>query len=131
MEEITKHTPGPWKVGPTNLGNEIFIQDHRDIGITLVFPRTDKPDPIKANARLIAAAPDLLAACESALVMWAGDDIKLETIRQAIAKARGTDDARALAEDFAEEERREGYDAEKEAEAEAARADHPLQGEEP
>lgn len=59
------HTPGPWRVG--------------DAGATVFGPRTDAPSPRtvaritakpcasdedRANARLIAAAPDLLEALE-------------------------------------------------------------------
>jgi hypothetical protein len=54
---------------------------------------------ILANARLIAAAPDLLAALETALEMlidsWgdeqiaAGDDQVANVIKDAIAKAKG------------------------------------------
>lgn len=63
----TKHTPGPWAV------NGIAI----DAGVTTVCWMAEPPqyagdtakfcDNDKANARLIAAAPDLLAALESIL----------------------------------------------------------------
>ena len=46
----------------------------------------------EANARLIAAAPDLLAACEAAQIMllqtdWNGDE-RLNIVHNAIAKAK-------------------------------------------
>ena len=64
----TKHTPGPWAVidaGPTNDHKDSRICD--DSGDILAVVRgRDVPDSIHiANASLIAAAPDLLAACKS------------------------------------------------------------------
>ena len=50
--------------------------------------RADPSDP-----RLIAAAPDLLAACEAAeewLSGWASAEPYISIIRDAIAKAKGT-----------------------------------------
>ena len=50
---MRQHTPGPWRVG--------------DAGATVFGPKSDKPVPEivatvrhKANARLIAAAPEML-----------------------------------------------------------------------
>ena len=65
------HTPGPWEIvdertvyGPPNEhGSDRFICD---VGDTLEALEGDCPEA-DANARLIAAAPDLLYACISAL----------------------------------------------------------------
>jgi len=52
-------------------------------------------DEAKANARLIAAAPDLLAACEAAMDMILSDyhpihkPKQFAVIKAAIAKAKG------------------------------------------
>lgn len=59
----TKHTPAPWSVDPhTAHVNEIST------GLPLVamqWPSDDRSEEeTKANANLIAAAPDLLAACQ-------------------------------------------------------------------
>lgn len=98
-----QHTPGPWRTG--------------DAGLTVFGPKTDEPAPVtiallpnpsprvspderRANARLIAAAPDLLAALYVALpfVMDAEDDPtfkpgyvagRIKEIRAAIARAEG------------------------------------------
>ena len=63
-----KHTPGPWRLGrnehpfsenylPPAIGTKTREQ------AMVVFPiEDDEPEP---NARLIAAAPDLLAACRA------------------------------------------------------------------
>jgi len=56
-----KHTPGPWSVGaPTGLVNQISIQPC----IGVVYGAGNE---IKANAALIAAAPDLLEALRGTL----------------------------------------------------------------
>lgn len=67
-----KHTPGPWTVYPhTNgrLGSTVSF-DGRDTGLTStdiceIMPEDDNGSAIRvadANAKLIAAAPDLLQA---------------------------------------------------------------------
>ncbi len=66
----TSHTPGPWAVAETT-GSEVLIKANGVVGpdsftiATVSDPRFDagKPFPVDiANARLIAAAPELLAA---------------------------------------------------------------------
>ena len=86
-----KHTPGPWVVSCT--GGEILAQDGE-----LLAQLWDKFEEdfmnFEANARLIAAAPGLLEACE-ALVEYVDDKQSMEVLaavewaRAAIAKARG------------------------------------------
>jgi len=67
---MAKHTPGPWRVA---YGNRLEIRGPRDeIGwpVPVVYNaglHTDETD--QANARLIAAAPELLAALQ-ALTDW-------------------------------------------------------------
>ena len=87
-----KHTPGPWAVsgreinGPIDTG--VIVARIPEWGIL-----ADAPDPGRANARLIAAAPDLLAALEAVAEFWAGGDVPAELdaqMRAALAKARGT-----------------------------------------
>lgn len=87
-----KHTPGPWHVETDNEGRNVDIQDAKGRGVLT-----------KANARLIAAAPDLLAALERAEVMlrksaergiYDGEGVNLELesadeARAAIARAKG------------------------------------------
>lgn len=70
---MTKHTPGPWHIntaGSSSRGEpfkitEIYVyapdtQDDTAICADVIDPVTQEPS--EANARLIAAAPDLLAA---------------------------------------------------------------------
>lgn len=59
---MAKHTPGPWAADGLDVKN--------GCGHMATTPERIGPDGEKigeANARLIAAAPDLLAACQAAL----------------------------------------------------------------
>lgn len=69
-EALTKptHTPGPWTLRSgafAGLGQQVL--SGKDLVATVHSPvgRIDQESP---NARLIAAAPDLLAACKRALL---------------------------------------------------------------
>jgi hypothetical protein len=82
-----KHTKGPWYVandvdvrGGPQEGQE-YVSTARARGRTL--------DEARANARLIAAAPDLLTACEEALAGADSDGLK-KRLAAAIAKIHGT-----------------------------------------
>lgn len=83
MKEEQKHTPGPWLVGTlTGYVNQIQIEP----AIGCAYGAGEE---VAANARLIAAAPELLAVCKRAVAEWDGAGlIKLyPDIRAAIAKA--------------------------------------------
>ena len=81
-----QHTPGPWRVDPFHPGD---IQSLSGIEIAMAYRQEDRgarfdfpmnapfpPEPVsRANVRLMAAAPDLLAAC-SAFVEWLDSDVK-------------------------------------------------------
>ena len=78
---MSKHTPGPWEY----------------LGHAWVQTADDKKTPIanfnffaatEANARLIAAAPELLEACKVALGII-GFGAEHDQISAAIAKAEG------------------------------------------
>ena len=56
-----QHTPGPWAATPGVIPESWHID--ADCGQMIAFLTLDKPH-LQANARLIAAAPDLLAALE-------------------------------------------------------------------
>jgi hypothetical protein len=83
-----QHTPGPWRIIKTGIdvrsgpiGCLAYVSTAGARGRTL--------DEAKAIARLIAAAPDLLAACESIVLFPAGDiEDVLQRARIAISKAR-------------------------------------------
>ena len=105
----TAHTPGPWRSTWRNLDN---VKDWRSRipyaieylpeNYNAVLPIADVCDQPNAeeNARLIAAAPDLLAACKKAFdelvenldeigIDHESDDTAI-MLRAAIAKATGS-----------------------------------------
>ncbi len=106
---MEKHTPGPWMQGRplTATGiTPIKTLAGRQLVAHVTHPKwgyEDTPaDPVEcsANARLIAAAPELLAAIENAANVLAGiacgdlktirpDSAALKQARAAIAKAKG------------------------------------------
>lgn len=90
-------TPGPWIAVFNSNYWEVIPEkrDHIDIPFAVGSTCSSSPkDPHnglqEANARLMAAAPDLLAALEE-LVVYCGDDYDLLIkANSAIAKAKGT-----------------------------------------
>jgi len=82
----TKHTPGPWKYnGKTD------IYGASGATICELYRGYEHISECQANARLIAAAPDLFKAC---IMMDAAEterqvDKALDAVTAAIAKAKG------------------------------------------
>lgn len=66
---MAKHTPGPWEYGQNAKGQmRVFDASGWEIVRALSgnhYTRIVPKDEVAANAKLIAAAPDLLAACEA------------------------------------------------------------------
>ena len=63
----TKHTPGPWFVfGNGHCVGGPYLEDPEQptAGVAMCGMRLRDPEEAAANANLIAAAPDLLAAAE-------------------------------------------------------------------
>ena len=83
-----KHTPGPWTTGrainTVDIGKFSFI-------CPFGANSADQVAEIKANARLISAAPDLLAALEAMIAKIDADKLPISCslARAAIAKAKG------------------------------------------
>jgi hypothetical protein len=74
MENNFKHTPGPWKIFYPTVGDCGFGIDTADEKNSIVVMDTEAGiysaetrEEDLANAKLIAAAPDLLEACLAAL----------------------------------------------------------------
>jgi len=69
----TKHTPGPWKVEWPFEGGALITADdgHGELAqVKTRYSKTNNLEEAEANARLIAAAPDLLEAiCDLELRM--------------------------------------------------------------
>ena len=90
------HTPGPWKVQKTRSNRPItMIMTVDKQGAVICDMNKIGGNDIDADARLIAAAPDLLAACKLALEYtgWhyhAGAQEAHDALKAAIAKAEGT-----------------------------------------
>lgn len=88
--ETTKHTPIPWGYAkgyePHNQG-QVYYEDN---GQTLAVTYNDEDG---ANARLIAAAPDMLAALQELLAdSYLGNPIngdRMRAAREAVAKIEG------------------------------------------
>lgn len=96
---MSKHTPGPWEIkeADTSIGAEWYrILGHGERGMVDV---AETPYRHEGNARLIAAAPDLLAAAKTLLDVLANEREDLpssdavgdarDALRAAIAKAEG------------------------------------------
>lgn len=94
MSEPTKHTPGPWEATCPR-GKNWFIRQS-ETG-EYIFESNQYGSMREADARLIAAAPDLLDALKEYLAwgaMTASDRYLFDAkFRAAIAKAEGRDDA--------------------------------------
>lgn len=103
--EQTQHTPGPWEIMARNghMGVGVGRDDKEVATVYLNYmdsswdwdTTVDRPEneKAKANARLIAAAPELLKVCE-AVSSYYGASLDyqphyLEMARAAIAKAEG------------------------------------------
>ena len=85
-----KHTPGPWKIGTPPPNGEQTVGT--DQGLMVAVATTGAGVQTKANARLIAAAPDLLEALKGLMAL---SDHRVDLrdaakdARAAIAKATG------------------------------------------
>lgn len=99
----TKHTPGPWVLAEGYERSDTsrhFVwsdaetpeerEDASRYCIATVEPR-EHGETLDANARLIAAAPDLLEACKAALseLLRVSPSQASPIVRAAIAKAEG------------------------------------------
>jgi hypothetical protein len=93
-----KHTQGPWHMGAGNGSGSIFADNGRtrlEIGGTTLYPiaimgRGWNEVEDEANARLIAVAPEMLAALQSLTHPMASDE-DLQNALAVIAKAKGGD----------------------------------------
>jgi hypothetical protein len=91
---MDKHTPGPWDIHGDNREIHQLSDEDGEFVIADIDPDNTMQDQREANARLISSAPELLAACERALIEYryaAGltldDDIVTNELTAAIEKA--------------------------------------------
>jgi hypothetical protein len=92
--QTAQHTPGPWYYDGIS-GTDAHIIHVCEGEIAEAFRDAVGAGPAEANARLIAAAPDLLAALEEMCEGWPPQNpdspyfATYNQARAAIAKARG------------------------------------------
>jgi hypothetical protein len=93
-----EHTPGPWFVfgnkhcvgGPLADRAPTDPAGQTTAGIAMCGMNLRWPDEAEANARLIAAAPELLEACIALQAEAAARGCGLRIADEAIAKAKGS-----------------------------------------
>jgi hypothetical protein len=90
------HTPGPWEfdgdyVWAESIKGYVADPQTEDILSGEHVAHSKAAAQWRANAKLIAAAPDLLSVAIKALAAWegTGPGIVLDELRAAIAKAQG------------------------------------------
>ncbi len=60
---MSKHTPGPWNCNrASSAGRNIIVSESMPLDIAVLSNRDKTQSEIDANARVIAAAPELLEA---------------------------------------------------------------------
>ena len=99
---MSNHTPGPWRVGQQS-DEDLFCGFPEIVGtrasgrrcvVARANPNLINDDESHANARLIAAAPDLLESLCMAVKYLKGENMcsaMLPKFEHAIAKAEGRD----------------------------------------
>ena len=96
----TKHTPGPWHIGVRTFHAGRDVYGPKGEPVAVADDAITATPEAEANARLIAAAPDLLAALEAltACASMSGpagttayliSNERMQAARAAIAKATG------------------------------------------
>ena len=90
---MSEHTKGPWTLAPFGRGVDVISDD--DCGPRIIAEckarNGSELESCEANARLIAAAPSLLAACKAAkarMLNGGNNADTLRMVRAAIAKAQ-------------------------------------------
>ena len=87
-----KHTPGPWKVAGDDINGQAIVRgEHVEIATCWHHCLGSLEIQMRANARLIAAAPELLDALEGYISDCTNDECeRCIKARSVIAKVRGT-----------------------------------------
>lgn len=109
-----KFTPGPWSIVPYGDGSSLVIHSDEDNRVCfMATASSDRPSShasIRANARLIAAAPDLLEALQGMVgltkLLLSRDDLprdvrevlevshRVEAANAALSRALSTEEKR-------------------------------------
>lgn len=89
MSEV-KHTPGPWELGYLDhAGQRVVRQEHIEVCTCWHHSVGSIEREMEANARLIAAAPELLEALKLVVTRCGPKSRDGALARAAIAKAEG------------------------------------------
>lgn len=91
-------TPGPWRPVFGNGLLSVSVQSADTFVCQLARSPAIRDGEAEANARLIAAAPELLAVCETLIARWESDNVPpaeklsycVAMLRAAVAKAKGS-----------------------------------------
>lgn len=86
------HTPGPWFPVESKHGNALVINDNPKLPTIAILNASDARENALYDARLIASAPELLAALKALLSPYNLSDeyqVKIDAGLAAIAKAEG------------------------------------------
>lgn len=91
---MAQHTPGPWYRSTSGRYIRYDMPPMTGANVCDLDVFGGPPDEAEANARLIAAAPDLLAACKLVVACYKGTTAHeqvpaWEAVLAAIAKAEG------------------------------------------
>jgi hypothetical protein len=88
---MSAHTPGPWRVMPPSVGRfKVGAARAHSEAFQIVGEASNYNEQAEANARLIAAAPELLEALQELVSHYmARNPPWLGKARAAIAKAEG------------------------------------------
>jgi len=89
---MSAHTPGPWRVGENDRNDQPTVYGENEAWLVAVVPHGclgSMEATAAANARLIAAAPDLLDAAERLLEHFSDSlpDHLVEEFKDAVSKA--------------------------------------------
>jgi hypothetical protein len=96
-KEKHAHTPGPWQIEDCTPGESTGLRFEVGTKDSVIARTTDGWKEAHANARLIAAAPELLAQCkefEKCLTHLinsgdSGADLERDKLREVLAKVEG------------------------------------------
>lgn len=89
---MVEYTPGPWSIGKGISFAQSIYAGRVNVGFARQEHDRIDASTAEANARLIAASPELLAQlewAESVLKCFIEGSAQLESLRATIAKARG------------------------------------------
>lgn len=75
---IAKHTPGPWEIAEDDIHGQAVVRgEHTEIATCWHHCVGSLEIEMRANARLIAAAPDMLRALSILLEVYSKPDMRL------------------------------------------------------